>query len=294
MVSALTSPSPTNAERVPPRIVTGFDGSAASLIAATWAVSEAVSHCAVLRVVACSVVPPDVDFHGVGSRQADLLAGFVAGVRSAHPQLQVEQLSTPMDPLDVLIAEAAQADLLVIGSSESAAAKALLLGSVQRAAVRRSQCPVVIVRGERREELAASVPTARSIVVAIDESSASAAAVEWAAAESAHSGADLMVVHATKTNQGSTGPALGEDGDAEALVDRAVARCRSLTPAKVSGHLVNGSPQAVLAGLSRETDLLVVGSRGSSFTSRLFGSVAAFAVSHAACPVVVVHPRRHI
>ena len=110
------------------------------------------------------------------------------------------------------------------------------------------------------------------MVVGVDGSSAAGAAVDWTCEEATIHGADLRVVHAVDR---------GADwSDAQYLLDLAVAECRARTDVIVSGLL------------SRDADLIAIGSRGrSGFKTALFGSVALTVAEHADCPVAVTHPR---
>jgi nucleotide-binding universal stress UspA family protein len=57
----------------------------------------------------------------------------------------------------------------------------------------------------------------------------------------------------------------------------------------VSTEVLEGHAGERLIALSREADLLVVGSRGhGGFMGLLLGSVTTYVVNHALCPVVVV------
>lgn len=61
----------------------------------------------------------------------------------------------------------------------------------------------------------------------------------------------------------------------------------------VSYRAVHASPAACLIDVSRQARLLVVGSRGhGGIAGMLLGSVSEQCVRHAACPVLVVRPRR--
>ncbi len=274
-------------ETVRDRVVVGFDGSPSSVAAVDWAAEEAAARGSALRVVTCSAVPASVDFYAVGTRQAQSLSDVVSTVRGRHPDLVVEQATTHLDPRDALIDEAADADLLVVGSSESGMAKAWLLGSVPRTAARRSPCPVIVVRGEWQQP-------PRRIVIGVDSSSAAAAAVEWASAEANRHGAEILVVHAWQ-RPGDAGQSVrARDlarADAQCILDLAVNRCRERSGGLVRGELVQGSAAAALIEASVDADLLAVGSRGrSGFRTMLFGSVALSVSEHAACPVAVSHP----
>jgi nucleotide-binding universal stress UspA family protein len=140
----------------------------------------------------------------------------------------------------------------------------------------------------------------RSIVVGVDGSDSSRAALHWAHDEAAHHGASLTVVTAWHLPTLPMAPPLGAlppEGygtqpkrNALEVLDRLVAGLEAREPAvDVRTVIVEGSPAKVLIDRSRESDLLVVGSRGlEGFSGMLLGSVSQHVVAHAHCPVVVV------
>ncbi|WP_030591043.1 universal stress protein [Streptomyces anulatus] len=146
------------------------------------------------------------------------------------------------------------------------------------------------------------------VVVGVDGSESSFAAVEAAAREARARGVGLRVVHALvwpvtyvlpRPSPGGTSP-LGpppmdpsEDAlrkMAEGLVAEAVGRARAeSTDVEVSHAVVTGEPLTVLEAESRAAELVVVGSRGlGGFGGLLAGSTAVHLVAHGRCPVLVV------
>lgn len=146
------------------------------------------------------------------------------------------------------------------------------------------------------------------IVVGMDGSARSMAALEWAVAEARVRGCGVKIVMAWQHPQAygaadvwglGTDPSLdaaevlasAADAEAERLAEQAApARDVPMTWETVEGH-----PAEVLVGISGNADLLVVGSRGhGGFVGMLLGSVSQHVVAHAKCPVLVVpDPQRH-
>ncbi|HVQ92763.1 MAG TPA: universal stress protein [Mycobacteriales bacterium] len=130
------------------------------------------------------------------------------------------------------------------------------------------------------------------VLVGVDGSPESLAAVDWAAAEAVSIGCELLICHAIPGGL-----------PVEALVDRlrarggrivrvASRRARSaVTGLAVGIEVVSRAlPAAALLDRSAEARLLVVGSRGTGmFRGLLLGSTSQQVATHAGCPVVVVH-----
>jgi nucleotide-binding universal stress UspA family protein len=94
-----------------------------------------------------------------------------------------------LGPEDSLLRAGVGADLMIIGASTPAAARAALFASAPPTA-RRSACPLVVVRGRRRDAM-------RRIVVGVDGSNAAEAASDWAFDEADRHGASVTVLHAS-------------------------------------------------------------------------------------------------
>ncbi|MFF6783716.1 universal stress protein [Streptomyces sp. NPDC012510] len=136
------------------------------------------------------------------------------------------------------------------------------------------------------------------VVVGVDGSASSLAAVEAAAREARLRGAGLRVVHAffwpamhVPLGPSPVGPPEGGLRNmADRLVAEAVERAHAAAPEVHVGHaVVTGEPLTVLEAQSRAAELVVVGSRGlGGFVGLLVGATAVHLAAHGRCPVLVV------
>lgn len=139
------------------------------------------------------------------------------------------------------------------------------------------------------------------IVVGVDESPASAAALRWALAEGVRRGRRVTAL-AAWTDLASAGYPLGgvmvtDPAKVEKLaLENAAASLKAATAdvpgadsIETSAVALRGPAAAVLAEVSRTADLVVVGTRSASALSRaVLGSVSSSLLHHASSPVVVV------
>ncbi len=137
------------------------------------------------------------------------------------------------------------------------------------------------------------------IVVGVDGSSQSRAALRWAADEARLRKATLEVILAWRPPVGAYDPAHippfeDLEGAARAtLVDLMAAEGLSESgDPPTSAMPVQGHPAAVLTETAHGAELLVIGARGwGAFKGLLLGSVSQHCVTHAPCTVVVVRGR---
>lgn len=138
------------------------------------------------------------------------------------------------------------------------------------------------------------------VLVGVDGSPQSGAALTYAVAEATRRGARLRVVstyfpeysvHGRTEPLSASEPAIEVDVEAQArrMVEEALAGDVAAPPVDI---VVAAGPAAgVLIDMSREVDVLVVGHRGrGGFASMVLGSVSLHTVLHAHCPVIVVRP----
>lgn len=147
-------------DRPGPTIVVGVDGSAPSVEALRWAVRQARSTGASLRVVTAWAFPeeptpfdivPDVPLPPDQLAQVEArLEAMVGetGARASGLPVTTEVISG--HAASVLVEAARHAELLVVGHRGRRALAEVLLGSVSEHCVRHATCPVVVVRAAAR------------------------------------------------------------------------------------------------------------------------------------------------
>jgi nucleotide-binding universal stress UspA family protein len=140
------------------------------------------------------------------------------------------------------------------------------------------------------------------IVVGVDGSPNSATALRWALREAQLRGGQVEAVIAWQLPAWFVIEAGGRlelsrlatelEQDARKALHRCVRDAlRVSRGVPVDEIVVRDAPAKVLLEIAKGADLLVVGSRGrAGFAGLLLGSVSTACVSHAPCPVVVVHP----
>jgi len=147
-------------------------------------------------------------------------------------------------------------------------------------------------------------PADPGILVGVDGSEFSDAAVRWAVAEAAlhHEPLTLMTVAHRQQPYIATydsAKMLQSRRKQHAEVDRILAQARRVADDAVSGRelasvqtrFLFAHPLFTLVDASQDARMVVVGSRGTSALDRLtLGSISSGLVRHAYCPVTVVHP----
>ncbi|WP_017559825.1 universal stress protein [Nocardiopsis baichengensis] len=285
-------------------VLAAVDGTEASLRALDWAADEALMRGRRLRIVYAFDWPlyhrvpaglPGFSFDELGRGVVEEAARRAAE-RSAG--LDVETAYKVGDAAPILLLEAAEAELAVVGSRGQSRLGAVMLGSTGMELAAAGRCPVVVVPDR------APKPPVQRIVVGLDGSASARAAADWAFSAAAARGAVLRAVIAHRAVAqnilGSPGASVHEAAHAELaaaaaearrLLSESLAGLREHYPqVEVEESAIPGHPAQVLADTSAGADLLVVGSRGrGGFTGMLLGSVSQSALVHSTVPVAVVH-----
>ncbi len=283
------------------RIVVGVDGSPASQSVLRWAAAAATRGGAVLEVVHVWSLPiepyPTGLYLDPGPYQEAakiVLEGALETVASGDPKpVEVRSTLVEGDAATTLVDHASGARMLVVGSRGRGGFVGLLLGSVSRKCLHQAPCPVAVIRAPWTGD------EHGRIVVGVDGSDPSYAALHWAVDEAARRGARLDVVHAYAypvpvSPIGTLTPMDRSEFEksSRALLEEMTGGARRDSRLKAVELISAGtSPTQGLLEAAHDADLLVVGSRGLGGIRELFlGSVSQQCAHHATCPVVVVRP----
>jgi nucleotide-binding universal stress UspA family protein len=147
-------------------IVVGVDGSDASREALRWAIEEGRLRQApvvavhgwlppVLPLPADATVLPPPDLPGLVAQTEDaaqrLVERVAEEVAGGQSDVDVRPVALEGPAASVLVAAAAGAELVVVGSRGLGGFRTLLLGSVSHHVAQHAPCPVVIHRAARRD-----------------------------------------------------------------------------------------------------------------------------------------------
>ncbi|HEX6344447.1 universal stress protein [Umezawaea sp.] len=286
----------------PAPIVVGVDGSSSALDAVAWAAQESARHGVRLRLVHALFVPvrgypellvTEYEVRRAVEEQADAwLAAAEEAARTAAPTVDVEAVTPFGSVVPVLVGESRRARMIVLGSQGLGGFTGLLVGSTAVGLSAHGECPVVVVRG--------TPPEGGPVVVGVDGSPASEAAIEFAFDAASTRGASLTAVMTwTDFLVGSpydeARQAIDweevEQAERRLLAQRMAGWQEKYPDVHVDRLVVRDRPVRALLRLARDARLLVVGSRGhGGFAGMLLGSTSQALVYHAPCPLAVVRP----
>lgn len=133
---------------------------------------------------------------------------------------------------------------------------------------------------------------ARKIVVGVDGSEGSVAALRWALEEAQRREARVDVIHAWHHpyTDGMAAYTVDQEEHERRILDRSLAAAGPAAPGvRVETILTHGGAASILLDAAKGADLLVVGSRGrGGFLGVLLGSVSQHCAHHTPCPLVIV------
>lgn len=282
-------------------VVVGVDGSDASLRAVGWAAVVAAARgrgldlvhavdTAAVRLVLGSydtMIPSVVET--MRTEGADMLDKAARAAAEIEPELAVQTSLVEHNVADTLIQRSGEAYVTVLGATGSGGTIAHL-GSTLLAVVAHGHGSIVVVRGEEHP--------GGPVVVGVDGSAASVAAVAAAFTEAAERGVPLVALHAWSDAEFARFAGLPDEveephmrDDAQSLLAEQLAGwCEKFPDVEVRRELHLSGPRHHLIEWSKQAQLVVVGNRGrGGFAGLLLGSTGNGLVQRAHCPVLVAH-----
>lgn len=281
------------------KIVVGLDSSPEARQALEWALLAAGAHDEIVAVhawanpvtiypsYAVAMVPlPDEDYGTIAQEELDRLVAAAGDARVSGRLVQDR-------PGPAIVAEGADADLIVVGHRGDGQVS-LMLGSTANHVLHQATRPVVVVRGGQPR-------TPRRVLVGVDDhrlddgDSESVRALRWAysipgveAVTAMHAWSiypmawDITGVIASHMEDFEIG--------ARAIVDKVmVAAGDAPAGVRVEALVVQESPSRALIEAADAYDLVVVGTRGrGGFRGLILGSTSTSVAAHSNVPVAVV------
>jgi nucleotide-binding universal stress UspA family protein len=285
-----------------PPVVVGVDGSECDELAIRWATKEASMRRLPLRVV--SVLDPPVMARPLDIDLADRILTYgreharqivddgAARARSLVPDVEVTPTVVTGQVVPALLAETANARLVVLGSGRRFDATRVRLGSVAAHVSAHATCPVIVARSPVTGELATALGRG-GIVVGVDGSAISEAAIAFAFEEASWRGLGLTVIHAWQTARMpvtfDVAEATREAAEERVLAEALAGWSEKYPNVQVMSRLVRDHPARALMEESMGAVLLVLGSHGRGrFAEMVLGSVSQVVLRHASTSIAIV------
>jgi nucleotide-binding universal stress UspA family protein len=279
-------------------IVIGIDGSPGGTSALEWGLALAERRRAPVRLVhAVSPSMSDLRIGGgdVGvagdalSAARDLLEQELEQAKSRHPALSISGKLVNDSAPSALIEESRDAAMIVVGAHGARGFSNLVAGSTTMNVASHAHCTAVTVPTDMT-----NTAQQRGIVVGVDGSSVTQAAIAFALREASATGQALTAVHAwvdPVTMSPMTQDTAGySSARAQALSEMLAPWMEKYPDVVVELKVVREHPVHALAAAAEGAQLLVVGCRGrGAVRSMMLGSVSHGVLHLATCPVAVLH-----
>jgi nucleotide-binding universal stress UspA family protein len=265
-------------------VVVGVDGSDRSLGAVRLAAAEAALRELRLRLVTAAA-------KDARHLAQEIISGGLDEAAKVAPEVEAAGEVVEGGATQVLLDEAGRAELVVIGDRGRGGFHDLVMGSVAVQVTAHAPGPVLVARGEPRP--------GGPIVVGVDGSTVSNAAVWFAFAEAQLRGAPLVALRAwqfrtTDDFGDDVLPLVYDAGMVKDEEDRVLANAiagplEQYPSVRVTRTLDQDRAGRSLVTASTDAQLVVVGARGrGGFKGLLLGSVSHSVLHHSHCPVAVV------
>lgn len=278
------------------RIVVAMDGSPCSINALRWAGSLA-DECGAEMIAMAGLVPKDSAtsssrFEELRDAHMNKLVEWCDAADIGEADVRSLVVNGDPRPAVLQVASDEHADLIVIGRVGSSAGPGLLhIGSMAEWLAHHADRVVAVVGGAVNTSI-------RRVIVGVDGSDGSQAALDWVADLAQH--CEIEIVVTAVTDDSVTWAAPPDSAERRALVEDRVRTdwARRLTkrnvPFRVNSPWGTNHADALLeAACDERADLVVVGMRGiGGFTGLRIGGVALKVLHRTDRPLVLVPPER--
>jgi nucleotide-binding universal stress UspA family protein len=261
-------------------ILVGIDGSDTSIGAAHWAADLAERLNAPMLLVS---VVGSTNYYYFGLSYPDFteelravadstLARVQAGINERHPTLQVAAKAYSGAADIVLIELSATARMTVVGAHGHNTADAMLMGSIALRVANHAHSPVTVWRAH-------PTPESGAVLVGVDGTPASMAAVDQAYELASLLDTGLIALHSWLTD---------EDEGTALLSECLAGKAEQYPDVKVEQIVEDSNPATALLQWSANARLVVVGSHGRGRAmATLLGSTSQNLLHRIAVPLVI-------
>uniref|UniRef100_UPI003D92AB36 universal stress protein n=1 Tax=Gordonia sp. B7-2 TaxID=3420932 RepID=UPI003D92AB36 len=280
-------------------IVVAVDGSEQASNAVRWGSRAAVRENRPLHIVSVTAPPaPAFTLAAVSAVEASASAGrsfAEAAVELAKGLAEdtAEGVAVSGEVIEgrpglALRDISSRAHILVVGRRGLGGVSGLLLGSVSTHVASHAECPVVVVSDQ--------LPSSGPVVVGVDGSPTSTDAIAQAFAQAGFLDTSLVAVHAYGGYSGAAFFEASEevkremdDEARETLGTQLAGYGQDFPDVDVETVVTSDAPSNRITELSKDAQLVVVGSRGyGGFRGLMLGSTSQAVLHVAQCPVMVV------
>lgn len=282
-------------------ILVGVDGSETATAAVRWAAKEAELEHLDLKLVGVYdastsdyapglIIPQDV-IDAIRQDATDAVQSAAAAAKEVAPDVTIHTSIVDGDAARVLLELGKDAALIAVGTRKLGSVKGLFLGSVSITVAAHHHGRVVVIDGEGNAD--------GPVVVGIDDSPVSVAAIKEAFRQASLRNVPLVAVHTWTPLDVDALHGYGIDPDevtrmsqdaVEALAERLAGFASDFPDVTIERKVIPEDPaKAVLDAAGDKASLIVVGSRGrGGFTGLLLGSTSQKVLREANAPVMVV------